>query len=113
MLPFIVGAALFGSRVVALAYGDKYAGSGAVVLLLIGNSFFTAVGLPYSRALFAIERADLDVLSNLIALAVTVSAGIWLVKSFGVTGAALGLAIGGLGACAARVLLFVRFVRTT
>jgi O-antigen/teichoic acid export membrane protein len=113
MLPFVIGAALFGSRVVALAYGDKYAGSGAVVLLLIGNSFFTAVGLPYSRALFAIERAELDVLANLIALAVTLSAGIWHVRSFGVTGAALGLAVGGLGACAARVLLFMRFVRTT
>lgn len=111
MLPFVIGAALFGSRVVALAYGDKYAGSGAVVLLLMANSFFTAVGLPYSRGLFAIERADLDVLSNLIALVVMVTAGIWLVRAFGVTGAALGLAVGGFGACAARVFLFVRFVR--
>lgn len=111
MLPFVIGAALFGSRVVALAYGDKYAGSGAVVLLLIANSFFTAVGLPYSRGLFAIERADLDVLSNVIAVGVTLSAGIWLVRSYGVTGAALGLAVGGLGACAARVFLFTRSVR--
>lgn len=111
MLPFVIGAALFGSRIVALAYGDKYAGSGAVVLLLIANSFFTAVGLPYSRGLFAIERADLDVVSNLVALAVTVSAGIWLVRSFGVIGAALSLAVGGLGACGARVFLFTRFVR--
>ena len=112
MLPFVIGAALFGSRVVALAYGDKYAGSGAVVLLLIANSFFVDVGLPYSRGLFALERADLDVLANVIALAVTVSAGIWLVSSFGVTGAALGLAVGGLAACVVRVLLFTRFVRT-
>ena len=112
MLPFVIGAALFGSRVVALAYGDKYAGSGAVVLLLIANSFFVAVGLPYSRGLFALERADLDVLANVVALAVTVSAGIWLVSSFGVTGAALGLAVGGLAACVVRVLLFTRFVRT-
>jgi hypothetical protein len=51
----------------------------------------TAVGFSYSRALFAIERANLDFLLNLATLFIMFTLGLWLVRTYGPLGAAAGL----------------------
>ena len=50
---------------------------------------------PCSRALFAIERADLDFALNFAAIFIMLTLGLWLVKIHGPFGAALGLIIAG------------------
>ncbi|HEY5214676.1 MAG TPA: oligosaccharide flippase family protein [Acidobacteriaceae bacterium] len=82
---------LWGGRLVALLYGRQYAGNGLVVAILAINLLVTAEAFSYSRALFAIERADLDFRINLAALFIMAVLGLWLVRVLGPLGAAFGL----------------------
>ncbi len=82
---------LWGDRFIALLYGSRYAGNGLVVAILAVNLLVTAVGFSYSRALFAIERANLDFLLNLATLFIMFTLGLWLVRTYGPLGAAAGL----------------------
>lgn len=81
----------WGGRLIALLYGRQYAGNDFVVAILVLNLLVTAAAFPFSRALFAMERADLDFLVNFAALFIMVTLGVWLVRAFGPLGAAFGL----------------------
>jgi O-antigen/teichoic acid export membrane protein len=91
---------VFGNSLVVLFYGRKYDGYGLVVSILALNLAVSSMTYPFSRGLFALERADLDFMVNL-AVVVTLLLGVWLVRTFGLPGAALGL----LAANALSVLL--------
>jgi O-antigen/teichoic acid export membrane protein len=82
---------LWGDRFIALLYGSRYAGNGLVVAILALNLLVTAVGFSFSRALFAIERANVDFVLNLAALFIMLTLGLWLVRTYGPLGAASGL----------------------
>jgi O-antigen/teichoic acid export membrane protein len=81
----------WGGRLIALLYGRQYAGNNRVVAILALNLLVAAAAFPFSRALFALERADLDFLVNLAALFIMVAMGFWLVRALGPLGAAFGL----------------------
>jgi O-antigen/teichoic acid export membrane protein len=82
---------LWGDRFVALLYGKRYAGNGLVVAVLAVNLLVTAVGFSFSRALLAMERARVDFVLNLVALVIMLTLGLWLVRTHGALGAAIGL----------------------
>jgi O-antigen/teichoic acid export membrane protein len=85
----------WGDRFIGLLYGSRYTGNGRVVAVLACNLLLSAVVFSYSRALFAIERADLDFGLNFAAISIMLTLGLWLVKTHGPLGAALGLIIAG------------------
>jgi O-antigen/teichoic acid export membrane protein len=80
----------WGGRLMTLLYGRQYAGNGLVVAILAVNLLVGAAAFPFSRALFAIERADLEFLVNFAALFMMITLGLWLVRTFGPLGAAIG-----------------------
>jgi O-antigen/teichoic acid export membrane protein len=82
---------IWGGRLLTLLYGRQYAGNSLIVVLLSLNLLVTAVAFPLSRALFAINRADVDLVVNFTALFIMVTVGLWLVRAFGPIGAAIGL----------------------
>jgi O-antigen/teichoic acid export membrane protein len=90
---FCAAMMIWGGRVVGSLYGREYLGNGLVVAVLAWNLSVTAVASSFSRALFAIERADIDFAANLAGLFVMFTLGIWLVRSFAIAGAAFGLLI--------------------
>jgi O-antigen/teichoic acid export membrane protein len=90
---FCVAMMLWGGRLVGSLYGREYLGNGLVVAVLAWNLSVTAVASSFSRALFAIERADIDFAANLAGLFVMFTLGLWLVRSFAITGAAYALLI--------------------
>jgi O-antigen/teichoic acid export membrane protein len=98
----------WGDRLIVLLYGRQYAGNSLVVAILALNLLVTASAFSFSRALFAIERADVDFLVNFAALFIMVTLGLWLVRAFGPFGAALGLLGGGLVTSAIRAGAFLR-----
>jgi O-antigen/teichoic acid export membrane protein len=98
---------LWGGRLIALLYGDQYAGSGLVVTILALNLLVLATAFSFSRALFAMERADLDFLVNFAALFIMVTLGLWLVRAFGPLGAAIGMLVAGLVTSTARAAAFL------
>jgi len=106
--PFCVILLVFGGMLVTCVYGAKYTGNGLIVFLMAINLLVTAGTFSFSRALFAMERADLDFAANILALIVLITLSIWLVRSFGPLGAAYGLLISNVLASSFRCAAFVR-----
>jgi len=104
---------LWGDRFIALLYGSRYAGNGLVVAILAVNLLVTAVGFSYSRALFAIERANLDFLLNLATLFIMFTLGLWLVRTHGPLGAAAGLLFANIVTSVIRVGAFLKLSART
>ncbi len=98
----------WGGHFIALLYGRQYAGNNLVVAILALNLLVHAAAFSFSRALFAIERADLDFLVNFAALFIMVTIGFWLVRAFGPLGAAIGLLAANLVTSAVRAGAFFR-----
>jgi O-antigen/teichoic acid export membrane protein len=82
---------IWGDHFVALLYGSRYSGNGMVVAVLALNLFVSAVGFSFSRALLAMERANVDFALNFVSLFTMLTLGLWLVKREGALGAAIGL----------------------
>jgi O-antigen/teichoic acid export membrane protein len=98
----------WGGRLVALVYGRQYGGNNLIVALLSINLLIMATTFSFSRALMAIERADLDFLVNFVALFIMVIIGFWLVRAFGTLGAAIGFLTAYLVTSLIRVAVFLR-----
>jgi O-antigen/teichoic acid export membrane protein len=98
----------WGGRLIGLLYGRQYAGNNLVVSILALNLLVTAVAFSFSRALFAIERADVDFLVNFAALFIMLTLGFWLVRALGPLGAALGLLGANLVTSVVRAAAFLR-----
>lgn len=99
---------IWGRSLLSLLYGYQYADNGLVVAILALNLLVTAVAFPFSRALFALNRARVDFLVNLSALCIMVTLGLWLVRVFGPIGAAFGLLGANFIASAVRIAAFLR-----
>ncbi len=111
MLAFSALMGFVANPLLHLLYADKYAGNGMVVFILSLNFLALAVTAPFSRGLFAIERADIDFIVNFVALAMLLCEGIWLTRSYGVSGAACGLVLANTAALFVRASAFFRFMR--
>ena len=98
---------LFGNRLVVLLFGSRYGGYGLVVSVLALNLAVTSLTYPFSRGLFVLERADLDFRINL-AVVLSLIPGVWLVRTFGLPGAAFGLLAANALSVLLRVLAFNR-----
>ncbi|MGA7795569.1 MAG: oligosaccharide flippase family protein [Candidatus Acidiferrales bacterium] len=103
-----LGLIIWGGRLVVLLYGNQYAGNGVVVAMLALNYLVYAGAFSFSRALMAIERADLDFLLNFVALFIMVFMGFWLVRAFGTLGAAIGLLAANFVTSVVRAGVFLR-----
>ncbi|MCC6694681.1 MAG: hypothetical protein IT365_03520 [Candidatus Hydrogenedentes bacterium] len=102
---------LFGDWLIAMVYGAKYGGNGLVVALLSLNLAFNALGFSFSRGLFALDGASMDFKVNFVALALMVLCGVWLARSYGPAGAALGQALANFAASIVRWMAFRTAVR--
>ncbi len=98
---------IWGDRLIGMLYGHQYAGNGLVVAALACNLLVTAVAFAFSRALFAVERADLDFRLNLAAIAIMGTLGLWLVRNYGPLGAALGLLTAVVLTSGVRAMIFL------
>lgn len=99
---------LWGDRFVALLYGSRYAGNGLIVGVLAFNLVASAIGFSFSRALLATERANIDFAFNLVALVIMTTLGLWLVRTHGPLGAAIGLVGANLVTSLVKAGIFLR-----
>lgn len=107
-------AALFvvADPLLTLFYGARYSGNGLVVFALALGLVAASVAFSFSRALFAIERADTDFKVNFVSLFILFAFGIWLVRSFGPMGAALGLLLANVTSSGVRCASFAMLSRS-
>jgi len=108
ILPFCLLLMVFGGPLVSGFYGNKYSGNGLIVSILAVNLLVSSLAFAPSRALFTVERVDVDFKINIVSLVLLFSCGIPLVKQFGLAGAAAGLL---LSNSASLVLLLIAFSR--
>ncbi len=104
---------VWGGRLVPLLYGRQYAGNGLVVAILALNVLVAVPAFSFSRALYAIERADLEFRVNFAALFMLVALGFWLVRDFGLLGAAIGFLAANFVTSAVRARVFLRLLAHT
>lgn len=90
MSVFCVVVIFFGDMAVVLFYGKKYAGNALLVSALALNLVVSSATFPFSRGLFAMERADVDFKINLVSVFMMVLT-VYLIRTFGLLGAACGL----------------------
>jgi O-antigen/teichoic acid export membrane protein len=100
---------LWGDRFVALLYGSRYSGNGMVVAVLSLNLLVAAVGFSFSRALLAMERASVDFGLNLVALVIMLTLGLWLVRTHGALGAAIGLVGANMVTSLVKAAIFLQY----
>lgn len=98
----------WGGRLITLLYGRQYAGNNLVVAVLALNLLVTATAFSFSRALFAMERAEMDFLVNFAALFMMFIMGLWFVRALGPLGAAFGLLGASFVASTVRFWVFLK-----
>jgi O-antigen/teichoic acid export membrane protein len=108
LIIFCVFLFVFGGKAVAIIFGAKYSGGGLVVSILGLSILFSASGIAMgvTVGLWALQRPYMNFYASLLTLTVTITFGLWLVKSFGPLGAALALLVGNSIASLARAIFF-------
>jgi O-antigen/teichoic acid export membrane protein len=91
---------VFGGVFLKTLYGEKYAGYGMVIGVLALGQLVSAMNTPLTSGLLAMERSDVEFKGYLMALAVMLTGGVWLVKSYGALGAGCGLLAGAVASAA-------------
>ncbi len=88
--------------------GPAYAGYGRVTGLLAVTMLLQGLSFPTSRGLFSLNRAKLDMISNIGPLIVLVGLGVVLIREMDVMGAAICLVIAQVIGSASRILFFLQ-----
>jgi O-antigen/teichoic acid export membrane protein len=87
-LPVLIALLIFGSHLVKLMYGSKFGGAGTIVDLLAVGLWFYAIGLSFPYGMLALKRAGIDFAINVACITSFLAIGIWLIRWYGVVGAA-------------------------
>ncbi|MEM7354314.1 MAG: hypothetical protein AAF657_26145, partial [Acidobacteriota bacterium] len=111
-LPYAASLALFGGLVVVFCYGDPYAGHEQLVAVLGAALLAGAAGFSFGRALFSIDRAQVDLLANAIALGILLTAGAWMTWQWGPLGAAYGMLLTNTVASLIKAMAFLWLSRS-
>ncbi len=104
---------ILGGPLLVLFYGGKYSGNGFVVSILALGTVAASIAFAFSRALFAMERSDVDFRVNFIPVFILFTCGLLFVRSFGPLGAALGLLLANISATAVRFASFALVSRSS
>ncbi len=109
-LPVLATLLVFGSRLVKLMYGAKYAGNGGIVSALALGVWFFAISLAFPYGMLTLKRPAVDFSINVACFASFLAAGLWLIRTHGVFGAACSFLLVETVALVLRVLAFRRVV---
>ncbi len=110
-LPYAGFLSLFGGLAVAFCYGPQYAGHSQLVAIVGAALVAGAAGFSFGRALFSLDRADLDLAANVLGLAILLIAGTALAWHWGPLGAAYGMLITNTVTSLIKAAMFLRQVR--
>jgi O-antigen/teichoic acid export membrane protein len=111
ILPLVAVIGVWGERIMTTIYGNGFSHSGVIALLLTMNLLINALGSPYSRGLFALDRGTIDTLVNLGCVSLMFAIGIASVRAYSVLGAAIAMLVSGSITAVIRVGLFAREAR--
>jgi O-antigen/teichoic acid export membrane protein len=111
LTPLAVIAWFWGDPLVSHLYGAAFSGHTTAIRFLVVNVLIAGAAFPFSRGLFSIQRADLDLAVNVVAILFLFCFGLGLVHFYGVAGAAAGLMLTNGVTAILRVGIFDRVTR--
>jgi O-antigen/teichoic acid export membrane protein len=82
---------IWGERLLQMTYGSKYAGFGFVVGLMALAKLAEVLPLGFHCGFYALEKADIYFRSQSLLLIISLTAGLFFVRAYGVAGVAYGL----------------------
>src|SRR5262249_31015319 len=104
----VAGTALVGRPFLALAYTPDYATYQPAFVLLVAAAGLWAGNMVSYFALLAVRRSVLQIVIQVVGIAVTVAAGAWLVPTYGVVGGAAATAMSGGTMAAVNLWILLR-----
>lgn len=104
---FCLFLAVTDDLLVTLIYGTRYAGTGAVLLILALHLLVNTVGITAGTGLWALDRPQVNFLGDLATLIVTGAVMIGFVPEHGVIGAAWAMLLGTLLGTVVRIAVLV------
>jgi O-antigen/teichoic acid export membrane protein len=108
---WVVVGGLFADPLMSLLYSDRYAGFGAVVVLLLFRSAVEAMSAQLNSALQTLERTDVITAALFVGTLVTLTVGWYAVANHGLVGAAVASLLTTLATAGYKFLRFSRIVR--
>jgi len=111
MAIFAVSILIFGDRLVVLIYGNQYAGSGAIISVLVFGLVAGAVTLGFDAGLYAMNRPNVIFHANVLGLCITLLFGFWMAKYYGPLGAAYGLLVASIVTSISKYFSFSRIIK--
>ena len=113
LTPLAIIVWFWGDLLVSHLYGPAFSGHLVAIRFLALNVVISGAVFPFSRGFFSIQRADLDLAINMLAVLILFCIGLGLVRFYGVTGAAIGLTTTNGITAIVRAALFARITRQT
>jgi O-antigen/teichoic acid export membrane protein len=110
---FLLVLMVYGEDLLGMVYSQKYSGNGEIIAALGLNLAIISIGFSSSRALFAMSRSDLECTANILSLSLLIIIGYFLVKTFGLPGAACALIISSSISSLLKCVSFTFLVRRT
>lgn len=95
LAPFCLFMVIFGDLALRTIYGAKFGGNGEVVALLAVGQFVDLATFPMATTIFVLGRPEAVFRCHFAALLVTGTAGLLLVRYFGLVGAAAAMTAAG------------------
>jgi O-antigen/teichoic acid export membrane protein len=112
MLVYLAVLLFAGEWMVSTVYaGTEFSGRGHLVGVLALSVLASAIGIPVSHGLRAMDRPDLNFWAAAVSLLVTLLAGLVLVPQYGMLLGAYSLLFGVLAGTATRIWLFAQLSR--
>lgn len=108
---FCLAIIFLGEHIMILIYGKQYIGSSRILSILAISFFASNFTLAVGFGFWAIGRPDINCKINLIALGITLTLGLWLVKAFGILGVAYGFLFASAAVSAVRLITFIRLIQ--
>jgi O-antigen/teichoic acid export membrane protein len=108
----VLGTAAVGRPFLALAYAPDYATYQPAFVLLVAAAGLWAINMLSYFALLAMRRSVLQIVIQVLGIAVTVGTGLWLVPTYGVVGGAAATALSGFAMAAVNLWTLLRARRT-
>ena len=101
-----------GNWLVALVYGNGFAGSGPLLGLLGLTLLAGSIEVVAGNGLWAVDRPRANLRADATNFVVAAAAGAWLVFTMGAMGVALGLCLGALAGSVVRIYTLVTVLRS-
>jgi O-antigen/teichoic acid export membrane protein len=105
---FCVAMLMWGDQLVTLVYGNKYSDTRLLLSLLALSQLASTLTFPINSGLLALKLPEVGFKSSLLAIGITVTAGVGLVKTLGPVGVGIGLLLGNAASSAFRWIAFKR-----